>query len=72
MSTRTRGTDGNSASSALRIEAVIARERAARVRAWASGVHQDDLRADLIGYAVQLEEKANGFERQADGLETSQ
>ena len=70
MSTRTR--DGNSASPARRMEAVSARERAARVRAWAAGVHQDDLRADLIRYAEKLEEKANVFDTEADGLETSE
>ena len=71
MSTRSRGSDGNPASSALRIEAVSARARAARVRAWAFGVHQDDLRADLIKYALEHEEKAERFDREVDGLETT-
>jgi hypothetical protein len=72
MSTRTRGSDTNSVSSALRLEAASARARAARVRTWATGVHQDDVRNDLVAYAVQLEEKASGLDLEAHRLEASE
>jgi hypothetical protein len=61
---RTRDGDTNS-SSYLRLDPIAARHRAARVRAWATGVHQDDLRAKLIDYAGHLETRAKTFEQEA-------
>ena len=70
MDTRKRGKLGP-IGAALRLEVFGARERAARVRTWPANVLQDDLRADLIRYAVRLEDKASGLDQEADELETS-